>query len=134
VDEGGAVRGQLARDGEVVLHRDRDAEQRRVRAGAQPGVGGIGLGERGLAADRAVGAQGGVEAVDALEVVLGEPARGQAAVAQMLGQARGGEEGEVAVHAATVSAAAVVVHEAFALRGLRTPLLGAGQLRLGRAA
>ena len=75
----GAVRGDLAGDVGVVLDRDRDAEQRARVAAAAAAVGLVGLDQRALGEDDAEGVERGVEAGDALEVRLGQLARGELA-------------------------------------------------------
>ena len=83
---GGAL---AALDRDQVLERDRDAEQRvegpdRVVAlaagGGQPGVGGVGLGERTLAVDREPRVERPVLALGGVEVGLGQLARRQLAL------------------------------------------------------
>ena len=69
-----AVRGDLAGDVDVVLDRDRDAEQRALVAAAAAAVGLVGLGERALGEHDAEGVERRVEARDALEV-RARPAR-----------------------------------------------------------
>ena len=54
---------RLAGDVGVVLDRDRDAEQRALLAGAAAGVGLVGLGERALGEDDAVGVELRIDAV-----------------------------------------------------------------------
>ena len=81
-----------------VLERDRDAEQRvepvervgrvRPRRG-EPGVGGVGLGERPLAIDRQPGVEGVVVALGGGEVRLGQLARRDLAAAQQRRPSRG---------------------------------------------
>ena len=73
-----AARGHLARDVGVVLDRHRHAQQRAAIAAAAAAVGLGGLGERALAEHDAERVEGRVEARDALQVGLGELARGDA--------------------------------------------------------
>ena len=90
----GAARGHLARDVGVVLDRDRHAEQRAAIAAAAAAVGLGGLGERALGEHDAERVEDRVEAGDALEVGLGELARGDLPRRDQLGLAReAGEDG-----------------------------------------
>src|SRR3954465_11767996 len=66
--QAGPVRGQLAREVDVVLDRDGDAEQRTVVAGVEARLRGPRLLQGALRADCAEGIQSAVEAIDAVEV------------------------------------------------------------------
>jgi len=67
----GAVRGQLAGDVDVVLDRDRDAEQRRRLAGGDAPVGFLRLGEGTVAENDPEGIQPAVETIDVFDVYRG---------------------------------------------------------------
>jgi hypothetical protein len=85
--EAGPVGRQLAGDVHVVLDRDRHAEQRRPVAGAQALLRHPRLLQRALGAHDPEGLQLAVQAIDAVEVQLGELGRGDLAWAQQLGLA-----------------------------------------------
>ena len=107
---GGAL---AALDRDQVLERDRDAEQRvesvdgaspSPRAAGEPGVGGVGLLERGVAVDREPGVERVVVALGGVEVGLGELARAHLAGSEARGHLVGVEAGQ-AGHAGPLAAA-----------------------------
>src|SRR5207245_9726643 len=83
----GPMHRQLAGDVDVVLQRDRDAEQRTITVASAAGVGLIRLGKRTLRHHDAIGVQLRVQALDALQVELDELARAHLTLANELGLA-----------------------------------------------
>jgi hypothetical protein len=96
----GAMCRQLAGHVDVVLHGDRDAEQRPLSVAAAARVGLVGLGQRALGHHDAIGVQLRVDAVDALQVELHELTRGDVARADEFRLSRESGEGKIElVHA-----------------------------------
>ena len=89
VDGPAPERVELSGDVELVLDRDRDAQQRRRLAGVQSRLGVLGLRQRLLAEHDPERVQSRVEPLDPLEVELHQLARRDLARAQQLGLPRG---------------------------------------------
>ena len=96
-----APAGRLAGDVRVVLDRDGHPQQRPLLAGAAARVGLVGLGERALGEDDAVGVERRIDAGDALERCLDDLAGRDLSLAHHPGLLRRAGVGEIGgVHGA----------------------------------
>ena len=122
-----AARGDLARHVRVVLDRDRHAVQRRRVVVAAAAVGRVGGGERLVGEHDAEAAHQRLEALDPLQVELGQLARRDLAGPDQLGLAREAGEGEVGgIHGADPIAATWRSGRARRCRRPREPVACAG--------
>ena len=96
----GAVGGHVAGDVDVVLDRDRHAEQRPLLAPSQPRLGLLGLEQRFLGEHRAEGVELRVDPLDPLQAEAHQLGRGDLPRPHHLRLLRRSREGEVVSHGA----------------------------------